>query len=145
MTFSEFFLAYKLAALKQTDLIFMDRSLSNMYSSLLAETSKKNDWKETSCLLNYELDGVSFDENDFTLARYNVLNETLKIPPCRGDYLRYSIFFKILEIGSLNFDNLCSYLEVDSTIVLMDVSDSLRPDYYGGEISLMLKSLMSAS
>jgi hypothetical protein len=115
MTFSEFFLAYKLAASKQTDLILMDRSLSNMYSSLLAETSKKGDWNETSCLLNYELDGVAFDENDFTLARYNVLNETLKIPPCRGDYLRYSIFFKILEIGSLNFNDLCSHLEVDSS------------------------------
>ncbi len=114
MTFSEFFLAYKLAASKQTDLIFMDRSLSNMYSSLLAETSKKSDWNETSCLLNYELDGVSFDENDFTLARYNILNETLKIPPCRGDYLRYSIFFKILDKSLLNFESLCGYLEVSS-------------------------------
>jgi hypothetical protein len=114
MTFSEFFLAYKLAASKQTDLIFMDRSLSNMYSSLLYDTSKKSDWRETSSLLNYKLDGVSFDENDFTLARYNVLNEILKIPPCRGDYLRYSVFFKILEKGSLDFDSLCSHLEVDS-------------------------------
>lgn len=114
MTFSEFYLAYRLAASNQIDLIFMDRSLSNMYSSLLYDTSKKSDWNETSSLLGYEIDGVSFDENDFTLARYNVSNDHLKIPPCRGDYLRYSIIFKILEKGSLDFHSLCKYLEVES-------------------------------
>lgn len=113
MTFSEFFLAFKLASSKQYDLIFMDRSLSNMNSSLLYDTSKKSDWKVTSSLLNYKIDNISFDKNDFTVARYNILNAALKIPPCRGDYLRYSVFFKVLENDALDFDTLCNHVEID--------------------------------
>jgi hypothetical protein len=86
MTFSEFFLAYIIASSKQADIIFMDRSLSNMYSSLFYDTSKKDDWEETCSLLGYSIDGIPFDSNDFTLARHNICNELLKIPPSRGDY-----------------------------------------------------------
>lgn len=39
MTFAEFYLAYKFAASKQTNVILLDRSLSNMYSSLVYDTS----------------------------------------------------------------------------------------------------------
>ena len=113
MTFSEFFLAYTMASSKQADIIFMDRSLSNMYSSLFSDTSKKDDWNETCSLLNYDIDGIPFDINDFTLARHNIYNELLNIPPSRGDYLRYSIFFKILENESIDFPSLCKLLDID--------------------------------
>ncbi len=113
MTFSEFFLAYTMASSKQTDVIFMDRSLSNMYSSLLTDTSKRSDWSETCSLLNFDIDNIPFDINDFTLARHFLYNRLLEIPPSRGDYLRYSIFFKILENESADLPFLCKLLDID--------------------------------
>jgi hypothetical protein len=113
MTFSEFFLAYTMASTKQTDVIFMDRSLSNMYSSLLTDTSKRSDWSQTCSLMNFDIDGIPFDINDFTLARHNLYNILLEIPPPRGDYLRYSIFFKILENENLNLSFLCRLLDIN--------------------------------
>ncbi len=113
MTLSEFFLAYTIASSKQTDIIFMDRSLSNMYSSLLYDTSRKNEWSETCSLLNYAVDGIPFDINDLSLAQHNIHNELLNIPPPRGDYLRYLIFFKILENEPVDFKSLCRLLDID--------------------------------
>jgi hypothetical protein len=113
MTFSEFFLAYTMASSKQSDVIFMDRSLSNMYSSLLTDTSKKDDWTQTCSLLNFDIDGIPFDINDFTIARYNLYNRILDIPPSRGDYLRYSILFKILENEYVDSSFLYNLLGID--------------------------------
>jgi hypothetical protein len=112
MTFSEFFLAYTMASSKQTDVIFMDRSLSNKYSSLLTDTSKRMDWSQTCSLLNFDIDGIPFDINDFALARHFLYNRLLEIPPPRGDYLRYSIFFKILENENINLPFLCKLLDI---------------------------------
>jgi hypothetical protein len=111
MTFSEFFLAYTIAASKQTNIIFMDRSLSNMYSSLFAATSKNDDWSESS-LLNYVIDNIPIDVNDLSLAQHYVQNESLQIPPPRGDYLGYSIFFKILENEPTDLKSLCGLLGI---------------------------------
>jgi hypothetical protein len=113
MTFSEFFLAYTMASTSQTDVIFMDRSLSNMYSSLLTDTSKRSDWSETCSLLNFDIDDILFDINDFTIARHLLYNRLLEIPPSRGDYLRYSIFFKILENEYIDLPFLCKLLNID--------------------------------
>jgi hypothetical protein len=112
MTFSEFFLAYTIASSKQADIIFMDRSLSNMYSSLFYDTSKKDDWEETCSLLGYRIDDIPFDSNDFTLARHNICNELLKIPPSRGDYFRYLVFFKILQNELIDLPSLCGLLNI---------------------------------
>ena len=92
MTFSEFFLAYRLASTKKVDLILMDRSLTNMYSSLLYDTSNRKNWINDCSLLNYEIDNVPLDVNDFTLGRHHIIHELLDLPPARGDYLRYLIF-----------------------------------------------------
>ena len=81
MTFSEFFLAYRLASTKKADMLLMDRSLSNMYSSLLYDTSNRNDWINDCSLLNYEIDNVPLDVNDFTLGRHHIIHELLDLPP----------------------------------------------------------------
>ena len=112
MTFSEFFLAYKLASSKKADLILMDRSLTNMYSSLLYDTSNRKNWVNDCSLLNYEIDNIPLDVNDLTLGRHHIINELLDLPPARGDYLRYLIFYKLLSQNkAINFDDLCKILQ----------------------------------
>lgn len=113
MTFSEFFLAYRHASANNVNLIFMDRSLSNMYSSLLYDTSKRNNWINDCSLLNYKIDDISLDVNDFTLGRHHIIYESLDLPPARGDYLRYLVFFKLLaKKNILNLDELCKILKI---------------------------------
>jgi hypothetical protein len=127
MTFSEFFLAYTMASSKQTDIIFMDRSLSNMYSSLFYDTSKKDDWEETCSLLGYSIDDIPFGANDFTLGRHNICNDLLNIPPSRGDYFRFLVFFKILENESIDFQSLCRLLNItDNEKKLEQIKKYLR-------------------
>lgn len=113
MTFSEFFLAYKLASTNKVNLILMDRILSNMYSSLLYDTSKRKSWNNDCSLLNYVIDDLSLDINDLTLGRHHIINELLDLPPRRGDYLRYQIFYKLLtQTGAIGFDDLCEILRI---------------------------------
>ena len=119
MTFSEFFLAYKLASTKKADMILMDRSLSNMYSSLLYDTSNRNDWINDCSLLNYEIDNVPLDVNDFTLGRHHIIHELLNLPPARGDYLRYLIFYKLLSQNeTISFDDLCKMLQIEDKKII---------------------------
>ena len=58
MTFSEYFLAYKLAINPMQDLriILLDRSLSVDHASLIYDTSKRELWKSESSLIGYSLD-----------------------------------------------------------------------------------------
>lgn len=112
MTFSEFFLAYKIASEKQTDLIFMDRSISNVHSRLIYNTSKKKQWSSTCSILNTGIDQVKIDANDLTIARHYLINELLEIPPPRGDYLRFSLLFKILQNEGLNLESICEHLKI---------------------------------
>ena len=92
MTFSEFYLSYKYASTKKYDVILMDRSLSNMYSSLLYDTSNRKIWSTNSSILNYKIDGIPIDVNDIVIARHNIIHDKLNLPSPRGDYLRYAIF-----------------------------------------------------
>jgi len=92
MTFSEFYLSYKYASTKKYDIIFMDRSLSNMYSSLLYDTSNRKTWNTNSSILNYKIDDMPIDINDILIARHNIIYDKLNLPSPRGDYLRYAIF-----------------------------------------------------
>ena len=92
MTFSEFYLSYKYASTKKYDIIFMDRSLSNMYSSLLYDTSNRKTWNTNSSILNYKIDDLPIDINDIVIARHNIIYDKLNLPSPRGDYLRYAIF-----------------------------------------------------
>lgn len=126
MTFSEFFLAYRLASTKKVDLILMDGSLSNMTPSLLSDTSNKKNWVNDCSLLNYEIDNVPLDVNDFTLGRHHIIHELLDLPPARGDYLRYIIFYKLLsQYEAISFDDLCKMLLVEDKKIISRIQKYL--------------------
>jgi hypothetical protein len=93
MTFSEYYLAYKLAADpdKSTRIILLDRSLSVDRASLLYDTSKMEYWTAKSSLLGYKIGEASVDVNDLALARQHVYNAGLSLPPPRANHLRYAI------------------------------------------------------
>ncbi|HVP15968.1 MAG TPA: hypothetical protein VMT42_01205, partial [candidate division Zixibacteria bacterium] len=103
MTFSEYYLAHKLASdeNKKTRIILLDRSLSIERASLLYDTSKHEFWKTKSNIIGYEIDGEAIDENDLILARQHVFNRALNLPPARGDYLLHAITNLIQRKGPL--------------------------------------------
>ena len=126
MTFSEFFLAYRLASTKKVDLILMDGSLSNMSPSLLSDTSNKKNWINDCSLLNYEIDNVPLDVNDFTLGRHHIIHELLDLPPARGDYLRYIIIYKLISQNeTISLDELCKMLLIEDKKIISRIQKYL--------------------
>ena len=113
MTLSEFYLAYRCATLNDYNLILLDRSLSNTYSSLMYDTSI---WKlqgKSSSLIDFEVDGVPIDVNDLIISRQALVNEELGLPPNRGDYLRYAILNQLkYHQDGLNITTICSNLKL---------------------------------
>ena len=93
MTFSEYYLAYKLAADPNRDIniILLDRSLSVDRASLLYDTSKMEYWTAKSSLLGYKIDDAPMDVNDLAIARQHIYNDELGLPPPRANHLRYAI------------------------------------------------------
>jgi hypothetical protein len=93
MTFSEYYLAYKLAADPNQDIriILLDRSLSVDRASLLYDTSKMEYWTAKSSLLGYKIDDAVLDVNDLAVARQHVYNRGLGLPAPRANQLRYAI------------------------------------------------------
>jgi hypothetical protein len=93
MTFSEYYLAYKIAADSNQDtrIILLDRSLSVDRASLLYDTSKMEYWTAKSSLLGYKTNDAALDVNDVALARQHVYNRGLGLPPPRANHLRYAI------------------------------------------------------
>lgn len=114
MTFAEYFLAYKLVTdpEKNIRIVFLDRSLSGERTSLLYDTSKSTIWKENGLLVGFEVDGVKIDEKDLAYGRFHAVNDSLSLPPPRGDYLRYSILNLLENQGPLDFDGICERLGV---------------------------------
>ncbi|MGQ9718433.1 MAG: winged helix-turn-helix domain-containing protein [Nitrososphaerales archaeon] len=108
MTFSEFYLAYRLASdsSKNYRIILMDRSLSNMHSSLIYDTSRRRLWEKNSTIYGLEVDGKPVDMNDLAYGRHHIINTELSPPPPRGDYLRYSIIYLLEEEGPLSINNI---------------------------------------
>lgn len=93
MTFSEFYLAYKLATdeTQNIGIILLDRSLSIERASLIYDTSKHEFWKTKSNIRGYNIDGEPIDDNELIIARQCVCNPQLGLPPPRADYLVYAI------------------------------------------------------
>jgi hypothetical protein len=93
MTFSEYYLAYKLAAdlNRDTRIILLDRSLSVDRASLLYDTSKMEYWTAKSSLLGYKISDAALDVNDLAIARQHVYSAELGLPPPRANHLRYAI------------------------------------------------------
>ncbi|MFB5601106.1 MAG: hypothetical protein ACE5SW_12875, partial [Nitrososphaeraceae archaeon] len=118
MTFSEFYLAYKYASENTFDIILMDRSLSNMYSSLLYDTSNRKAWNTNLSIMNYHVDGHQLDINDLTIARYSLINNQLNLPPDRGNYLRY----KIINLLSRHTEE----FSLDQIIKILNIKNNKR-------------------
>jgi hypothetical protein len=95
MTFSEYYLALKLATnpTQNPRVILMDRSLSTERASLLYETRKTGFWHAKTTLVGYQPNGeeVPVDKVDLTMARQRICNAGLGLPPPRADYLRTAI------------------------------------------------------
>jgi len=103
MTFSEYYLAYKLATdpVQNIRILLLDRSLSTERASLLYDTSKHELWKTRSNIRGLEIDGQTIDDNDLTIARQCVCNQALKLPPPRADYLTHAIIDLTERKGAL--------------------------------------------
>lgn len=112
MTFSEFYLAYKLAKQGESKILLLDRSLCTMHGSLIYDTRLKKSWN--GALLGFEVDGVKVDVNDLAYNRHRLVNPLLQLPPPRGDYLRYALIYLLDVKGSLTFDEICESLGIDS-------------------------------
>jgi len=114
MTLSEFYLAYKLAASKDSpNLLLMDRSLSTMLGSLMYDTRERKLW-DISSFIGFEVDGQRVDRNDMLYNRHRVVNPELMIPSPRGDDLRYTIAYLLESGGPLSIDEISSKLGIDS-------------------------------
>jgi hypothetical protein len=70
MTFSEFYLAYKLAKQGDVKILLLDRSLCTMHGSLIYDTRRGRLWN-TCAILDCDAGGVKVDENDIAYNRHN--------------------------------------------------------------------------
>jgi hypothetical protein len=113
MTFSEFYLAYRLAREEDPPrILLLDRSLATMLASLIYDTSRRKLWKSNGALVGLEVDGLPIDINDLAYARHHLDNPALDLPPPRGDYLRYRCLLEIENHGPLTLAALCPRLGV---------------------------------
>jgi hypothetical protein len=83
MIFAEIYLAYRFAASKKCSIIFLDGSLSSTYLGLISATSAGRLWKTNCSLLGTYVDGLQLDINDLRIARHNIINQVLDLPPAR--------------------------------------------------------------
>ena len=116
MTFSEYYLALKLATdpAQNTNVILMDRSLSTERASLLYETRKTNFWHAKTALIGYQTqnNNQTIDAIDLALARQHVSSAKLRLPPPRADYLRTAIFCLLEAKGPLTFNEIASEYKI---------------------------------
>ena len=113
MTFSEFYLAYKLAKQGDAKILLLDRSLCTVHGSLVYDTRNRRIWN-TCAILNSEVGGVRVDTNDLAYNRHRMVNSALRLPPARGDYLRYSLVYLLELKGPLDIKAICDELGVNS-------------------------------
>lgn len=113
MTLSEFYLAFRIASdpSDETKIILLDRSLSNMHSSLIYDTSNPKLWK-TMTILGLPIDGLPIDKNELRYGRHRIVNDGLGLPPPRGDYLRYCLIYLLEKKGSMTVDEICNVLGI---------------------------------
>jgi hypothetical protein len=113
MTFSEYYLAYRLATEREGPrIIFLDRSLATTLASLIYDTSRRKLWRSNGSLYGLEVKGIPIDENDLAYGRHYFDNPMLDLPPQRGDYLRYRCWLTLERNGPQTLDSLCTHLGV---------------------------------
>lgn len=112
MTFSEFFLAYRLASDPDSRIriILMDRTLSGEISSLMYDTSDRKVWSRTCSILGYPINGTPIDENELFYSRHRVHNADLGTLPPRGDYLPYALIHHLEEGNRGDIDQISKAL-----------------------------------
>jgi len=113
MTFSEFYLAYKLATDQEKGIriILMDRSLACEQSALVRETSRRTAWPNLA-IYEYEVDSVPLDTNDLAYARHYIESESARQPTPRGDYLRHALLHLLEKKGPRTQKEICSDLRI---------------------------------
>ncbi|HJW97826.1 MAG TPA: hypothetical protein VJ529_01765 [Candidatus Bathyarchaeia archaeon] len=129
MTFSEYYLAYKLACdeKQQIRVLLLDRSLSIERASLIYDTAKRDLWKARCSLIGYRFGKEEpLDMNDLTIARQSVCNEALGLPPPRGDYLGHAVIQLVKAKGSLDQKEICDKLRVNDEKRMRRVTRSLK-------------------
>lgn len=116
MTFSEYFLAYRLAVspVNKIRLLLMDRTLGGSCSSLLYDSAPRFGWQRNLGMLGVQVDGAPITADDLFYCRHRLLHPELGVPPPRGDYLRHAIFY-LLERSSatLTLDEISLQLGLD--------------------------------
>ncbi|MFB3889199.1 MAG: hypothetical protein ACE14S_06880 [Candidatus Bathyarchaeia archaeon] len=122
MTFSEYYLALKLAtdAAENPRVILMDRSLSTERAGLMYETRKTEFWHVKCAILGCEVDDEAVDQNDLIIARQHIANTELGLPPARADYLRTAIIV-LLEDNKVRSES-----ELISALAMMDEKRTRR-------------------
>ncbi len=128
MTFSEYYLAYKLAAKQHqnTQIILLDRCLSSERASLLYDTSKTELWRNKSAILGLKVDGTPIDENDLSIGRHCVSNPASGLPPPRADYLRYGIIDLIKRQNPLTLTQILNHYSIKDEKRAKRVESALR-------------------
>jgi hypothetical protein len=129
MTFSEYYLALKLATDSTQDVrvILMDRSLSTERASLLYETRKTSFWHAKTALIGAQTQNSNqaIDAIDLTLARQHVSSLALGLPPARSDYLRTALFCLLETKGRLTFNEIEIELKIADEKRTRRVQDAL--------------------
>ncbi len=130
MTFSEYYLAYKIAAdpNQKTHVILMDRSLSTERASLLYETRKTDFWNAKTTLIGYNTSGGDnpIDKNDIIIARQHVSNTALGLPPARSDYLRTAIICALEQSKASTVSQIASAFGVNDEKRIRRIERALK-------------------
>jgi len=113
MSFSEFYLAYRLVADEDVRILLMDRTLSGEHSALISDTAYGRKLKEKSGLCGYDLDGQPVRMEEMIYCRHRFINPQLDLPPPRGDYLRPRLLYELETTSSLTVDQLCDRLRIE--------------------------------
>ncbi|MEM2123489.1 MAG: DNA double-strand break repair nuclease NurA [Candidatus Bathyarchaeia archaeon] len=99
MTFSELYLAYKLVEEMDVKILLLDRSLSGTQTSLMYDTSNRDRWETDTAIHSLIVEGKPLDVNEMAYGRHYIANPRLRIPPPRGDYIRYAIVYLLQQRG----------------------------------------------
>ncbi len=110
MTFSEVYLAYRLAKQGDAQILLLDRSLCTLHGALIYDTRRRRQWN-TCAILGWEVDDHSVDANDLAYNRHRIVSAAARLPPARGDYLRYALVYLLEEAGPLTVDEIYTALD----------------------------------
>jgi len=113
MTFSEIYLAYRLAKQGDVRILLLDRSLCALHGTLVYDTRHRRLWN-TCAILGWDTDGRPIDANDLAYNRHRLVSSALRLPPARGDYLRYALVYLLEDAGPLTVDEIYTALDVDA-------------------------------